>query len=535
MITFTPMQIPFSNPDLNAPGRGAEQWNDQQVIDIYNGAKSQDRYARFSWVQLEGATQGSYDFTIFDQNVSAAIADGQKFSFGIMTVNPDTTTLYYPKYLHNLMQSEPVKDWQKNSVWIPNWNSPSYLSHYEALCKAINDHITAKGWQKIINYIDIRGYGSWGEWHSGSLVSDVSEYPTGTFPTLASLKRIVDAHVNGFPNFPLVAMIAAFDCNRLGVIMNPPEIAHYVLTRSNAWGPLGWRRDQWGATDSYLSDYLENNNVVVNGVVLKDLIMNKWKTSPIVGEPPSWNDNNYSVLENQVRLYHATSFGNANYGVAITPTISNNVKAASKATGYRLSITGGTADLLPTGLSISLNWQNSGITPTYENWNVIFELKSGSTSVWKGQSSFLPKLFLPGAKIVGEFIAAPIPAGTYTLSVKIVDPNGYRKPLPLAITGQQADGSYILATLTLSGTVTTTTTQVPTTTTTTTQAPFTTTTTTTTKPPVTTTTTTTNIPITTSTTTTKPVRKVASVLTDINNNKTTVTVTFTDGTSQVTE
>ena len=40
-------------------------------------------------------------------------------------------------------------------------------------------------------------------------------------------------------------------------MMNPAGLTYYALTTKNAWGPLGWRRDQWGATDSYLDKILK--------------------------------------------------------------------------------------------------------------------------------------------------------------------------------------------------------------------------------------------------------------------------------------
>ena len=56
-----------------------------------------------------------------------------------------------------------------------------------------------------------------------------------------------------------------------------------ILTTRNNWGPIGWRRDQWGATDSYLKDYLENNNRSFGGITFKTLIMERWKTAPVTG------------------------------------------------------------------------------------------------------------------------------------------------------------------------------------------------------------------------------------------------------------
>jgi len=467
-LSFT--SIPISDPDLNAPGRGVEQWHDQNIVNVpVEGVNTQrlDVYHRFVWTKIEGPTMGSYNWRFFDSLVNDAIARKQKMSFGIMPLYPGGTMesglvsfdgglASYPLYLHNLMQSESVKDWKTGTVWTPNYNSNNYQNRLLALHQAIDAHIKSTSfngvaYRNVISCIDIRGYGAWGEWHSGYTPNNViSDYPPGTFPTIATLKKIVDAHTQGFPDIPLVAMIAAFDANLLQNTMNPPEIAYYVLTQRNNWGLIGWRRDQWGATDSYISSYLENNTRSFNGLVFKDAIMERWKTAPITGEPPGWTPSKFSDLERQVRLYHATSFGNGNYGGAPTSTVKNNVRASSKACGYRLIIESGSLTTACNNISITLNWKNIGQAPTYENWNVLFELKnSNNVVVWTGSSQFNPRLFLPAssaAPITDNFtLPAGLPATIYNLNVVIKDPNGYRDPLPLAITGRNADGSYTIA------------------------------------------------------------------------------------------
>ena len=462
---FNFSEIPFGNTDLVNPGRGAEQWHGAVEVDVpQEGVKTTpyDVYHRFVWTRLEGATQGSYNWTYFDNLVNAAIAKKQKMSFGIMTSYPEGTSseglayfdggyAAYPQYLHNMMQSESVKDWRKGSTWTPNYNSSSYHARLLALHKALDAHIKSKGWQKVIQFVDIRGYGSWGEWNSSSLVNHTNEYPSGTFPTAASLKKIVDAHTQGFPDFPLVAMIAAFDANLLGIVNNPPEIAHYILTTKNNWGPIGWRRDQWGATDQYLKDYLENNNRSYNGVVLKNLIMERWKTSPITGEPAPFS-NDMADLERQIRLYHATSFGNGNYGATPNSTVRERVRAASKASGYRYKITTGEAPMTikrGTAFNIRANWQNVGLAPTYENWDVVYELQNSSNkAVWTGKSTKVLKRFLPASTATQTIdkliVPATVAAGTYKLVLRVKDPTDYRPNMQLAITGKNADGSYTL-------------------------------------------------------------------------------------------
>ena len=466
--------IPVSDPDLVAPGRGAEQWHDRTDVNVpIQGTNTtpMDVYYRFVATRISTNTKGVYNFSYLDNLFNDAINNRQKISFGIMTCYPDGGTdaglvafdggtACYPQWLHTEMQAESVKDWRTGSTWTPNYNSQRYLTWLLELNQAINAHIEATSYngvryKDIVNCVDIRGYGAWGEWHSGYTPNNqVSDYPSGTFPTVATLKAIVDAHVNGFPNFQLVNMIAAFDANYLGNTRNPPEIAYYILThKGNNKGPIGWRRDQWGALDSYLKAYLEDNTRSFNGVVFNTLIMERWKTAPITGEPPAWIPDDYSDLERQIRLYHATSFGNGNYGTnSPNTTIQNRVRASSKAAGYRLVLEGGSmATSITTGtpFALTLNWKNIGLSPTYENWDIVFELKnSGGTTVWSGKSAFQLRLFLPQSAATARTdnftVPTSVAAGTYSLIMYVRDPNNYRQPLPLAITGRRSDGGYVI-------------------------------------------------------------------------------------------
>lgn len=455
-LSFT--QIPFSDPDLNRPGAGAEQWHDRNDVNL--GYTPLDVYWRFVATRIATPTRGVYNWSFFDNIFEQAKAKGQKVSFGIMTVYPDGDPgvglisipgggyASYPLWLHNSMMSKPVKAWRTGNTWTPNYNDTTYTNWLLELHKDINDHIYAKGYDKMINAIDIRGYGAWGEWHSGYTPNNVvSDYPAGTFPTVASLKRIVDSHLQGFPNFQLQCMIAGFDANWLNNTKNPPEIAYYLLTARNTKGLIGWRRDQWGALDGYLKDYLENNNRSFNGLVFKDSIMVRYKSAPITGEPPAWNPNEYGDLERQIRLYGATSFGNGNYGGLQGQSVSR-VRAASKAAGYRISPTGGFVQVENGKLRIDLSWQNTGICPTYENWNVVFELTDNTGVVRKSFiSKFNPRLFMSVSSVSETFSTTGL-TGNFNLNLKVVDPSGYRAPMPLFITGRNA-GGYTLINLIL--------------------------------------------------------------------------------------
>ena len=448
-LSFSFTQIPSTDNDLVAPGRGAENWNgvtwdDSSACKIPAGnSQALDSYVRFNWNEIETATQGVYTWTRFDSYMNRAIDAGQKFSFGIMTAYPGE--MAYPNYLHNLMQTESTKDWQSSGTWVPNWNSPNYIGRYSALLQAIANHLDTTSrngvlYKNAVGYIDIRGYGNYGEWHLSPFL--------GTPATSATLRTIIDAHKEAFPNYQLVAMVAGFYSNSAG--NTPTEISYYLLTTSNNRGQIGWRRDQWG--DSGMDNVLQNNPGSYSGVALKSLIMDKWKYAPVLGE--TQNTGEFSDLDREIKLYHAASFGNGNYP-SCTSAVRTAVTASSKDSGYRIILEGGgiTSPLVHgSAFQISLNWKNIGIAPTYEDWNVVFELRnSNGAAVWTGTSSFNPRLFLPGATTVADNFALPssVTAGSYKMYLIIKDPNGYRKPLPLAITGRNTDGSYLLGSITI--------------------------------------------------------------------------------------
>jgi hypothetical protein len=90
-----------------------------------------------------------------------------------------------------------------------------------------------------------------------------------------------------------------------------------------------------------------------------------------------------------------------------------------------------------------------GAAPVYENWKVIYELRNAAGAViWSGTSASDPRNFLPNEKvksIIDHFELPPtVPKGSCSLYLIVRDPQGYRQPLPLAISGRNADGTYLV-------------------------------------------------------------------------------------------
>lgn len=475
-LVFTPetgyIELPFAR---------VEQWFDQNYAAIPTTAAPAQRldvYWRFLWTQIEGPTAGSYSWVKLDQVFNAAIQKRQRVGIGIFLHCPggcdpfngpvfyDGFSSGYPLYLHQLMQAESVKDaaigtTAGNRAWVPNWNSTNFLNRLQALAFAIRDHINATSfngvpYKSVLNYVDVRVMGSYGEWHHAGIVDNMNQYPAGMRPVVSTYKRIIDIHISAFPNNPLVMLLGALDAERLNNTLTPVEVTNYALTVANNWGPLGIRADQqgslqWNDPDNYVNQYMQNNTKNwQGGPLFNTYTMNRWKTSPLVGEPENNSDNpNLQTLVAQAQLYRRNSVGNGNF--TRSTGADQNMRNAANVMGYRLAPAGGKIVYSGSAVVITINWQNTGMTPIYETWETVLQIVNSTGQVVQTKiSTFKPRLFQPasGGTTITDSLPG-LPVGSYTAVLTVRDPTGYRTPLPLFIKGRNPNGSYTLGSFTI--------------------------------------------------------------------------------------
>lgn len=441
---------------------GFENWNGQNFASFPGGWK--DYYFRFAITDVIKGANATVDWTRLDNEFKKAINQGAGMSIGFMptcdsdgflaTENYGGASSRYPLAWHNQMQSESVRDFIAGGNWIPNWNSTSFLNNWAAFLKKVNEHIETTSYngvkyKDIMNYVEIRGYGQWGEFHWGGLFDNVSQLPAGTRPSVASYKRIIDMHCDAFPNYPLVIIFAAYDANWLPHTMTPPEVTLYALTKTNGWGLIGWRRDQWAngsvTGDNYVHDYLERNSRSFGSSgPFSQIIMERWKYAPVVGEPYGPGAN-LSDLKRQLQFYHATSVGNGNY--PNTSSAQSLFKDAVEMAGAKLSLNKGQLKVSTEfDFDITMTAENFGNSCVYNNrLNLVYELKNSSGQVmWTSNSNWKPLLKVPGTYAISDhYKVTTVPAGTYSLTAVIKD--NYRA-LPLFNNNQNGDGTIVLAT-----------------------------------------------------------------------------------------
>lgn len=484
-LTFTPLTGVYSRPFA-----GPERWQGVTNDTVSGVGNPTGFYRRMSYADILTADSNVKNWTKIRTAALQAANLNQTLSLCFMTVTPfaegsgfNATFNYngayssYPIYVHQRMQAESPTDWIGSAGhWIPNYNSP----YYHFWLRKENTHIhnfidTATVFptsgphagqtiqlKNMIGVLGIRGIGSYGEGHhyNSAPGNNIQNFPAGTFPTVASFKAIIDAHVDVWQNYHLVGMIALFDNQRLMNTWVPAEVGVYLLQQTTSKGPIGWRRDQWGANDSYLDFYLKDNPGQFGGYHMDTAIMNRYKYAPITGEPPGGPDFNFGginlgAMAIQVRTYHPTWIGNGNYGggFSVGGAWQDTMRLAFSLMGPHLRLKTN-SNIVVTGgnMTVNMRWQNHGLTPAYDHWTVQYFLKNGAgTTVWTGNSTFDPYLFLPeyGEQTKTDNFSPGVVAGNYSLHMKIVDPLNYRQPYPLQITGRQSDGSYFLSNIVL--------------------------------------------------------------------------------------
>lgn len=497
-FSLTPISL---TTDFRRPGCGGTLWNEQDApfgtMHIpTSGAPvaPMDAYHRFAMTEFFGnasASDSTIIFTRFDNFMNMAIDNRQGVRFRVMGLcnncgrpqsgdnfngqvqygagRPSDEWNVIPWFLHNLQQAEPNaanRDWFSTrgdqKQWIANTNSPQFQRWVRKLSQAIANHInsTSHGgvsYADALRIYDIGYYGCYSEQHSNCICDQINDgtIPVGARHTDAGLMEIIDAQTDYFGgnpsrNWKIVIPFNAFDAMWLSHTFNTVAYGNFLLNHPDS---IGWIDDHIGADESYDHDYLELNNRINNAK-----LMNRWRHSPIGGEPVEWGSpSGRAGVPDYVQRYHMSWFGNGNLNGVFTnsnTTEANNFRLASRIAGYRLRPTGGSANV-GASLAITLNWLNEGNAPCYENWTVQYLIKNGAgTTVSTLTSNFTIRYFPPSSAATPHtqaFGIPAVPAGTYGLYVKVIDPTGYRDEMPLAITPQQGDGSYFLGNISLSG------------------------------------------------------------------------------------
>ncbi|MCX7044634.1 MAG: DUF4832 domain-containing protein [Candidatus Sumerlaeota bacterium] len=442
---FKETDAAFSNPgqgwmtQQRAPGKSAPRFP-------YSNA-----YIRFNWMDAEPA-EGQYNWKVLDDAIAAWKPQGATISFRVMTCSAHSSGYYCsPKWLFDAgcksydyepKSDDPTAGGKRIKRVEPEYSDPIYLAKHGAFIAALGKRYDG---HPGIEFLDIGSYGVLGEWHTPHAAS------------LAVRRQIVDMYLRAFKKTPLVMM------------SDDAETLPYALQNG-----AGMRRDGVG------SPWHEQNWIGSKKYAAVPAMAEAWKKSPIVFE---WFGN-YDYLQQRKWSFDAAvnfmlnnhvTFINDNIG-NVPPEAMPRLMELARRAGYRFvlrEISYPASAKAGSNLDVKMKWANVGVGKLYRPYQLRLELLDASSGAGLGARSnaasgavsgaasgavsgadkktavsFIakaePREWLTGDHEITEHVAIgkDIKPGDYTLAISLVDPDGARPAIKLAIDAPARNGRY---------------------------------------------------------------------------------------------
>jgi hypothetical protein len=477
--------IPFSATEIINPGRGMYNW--LGVLDYPIGPYSSwpgqmDYYLRCDWSAIQTGPH-TYNWAYLDDRIAAAAANRQRFGLRVMPFNP-WTTQSMPSFLWNTSACTAYS--YRGSTWYePNYNdTENYLPYATQFIAALGARYDL---DERLAWFEFSLYGDWGEGDIYQSVVDLGVYAPDEADsisvlgywaegyqsiTLASVTQLVNAHLAAFPNTQLLSTNDSANY----------AICKQLLTASTI-KPVGLRQDGLTETPSFYGTTaplwaLDPKSYYVRiGDPFLATVMNRWQIAPIATEQGGYSD--YDAAVSNVCNYCVSLVASQNPGGT-----TDSFATAIKYSGYRYAVT---AVSIPafvatnSSLPITATWTNFGVAPTYDRWQITYQLRNSSNVVVATADSSLnlKTLFNPSQAntTVGQgnpssinhgpplgastndtasISTAGLAAGTYTVAVVVTwaehkagaTHTWNYGPMNLALQdGQNSDGSYPIGTV----------------------------------------------------------------------------------------
>ncbi|MCS6823849.1 MAG: DUF4832 domain-containing protein [Cytophagaceae bacterium] len=391
------------------PFSGLSSWYERSHA-IANGyyPTTYDECVRYMWYALE-PSKDVFNFSVIENDIHQAVTSGRKLGFRIMCINKYETPMGVPSYF----LSEGLGDFQ-DGVFVPYWDNDAFLVRVEKLMQKLGEIYNG---DPRISYVDIGIYGNWGEWHMSGISG-------GRTASLASRKRIADAIIN---NFSKTRLLALPDMDYVDKINGSNSAWNYIMGKSNK---IGVRLDNLGHP---WFDMLQSPTFKY----INTTMINRWKTAPIVCEfiGGGCGSTDMNLAKTQVINKHVAMVCDNTSGIECNYSSITSVMSSA---GYRFSLDSiiYPSHVLPnSNFTFSTTWTNSGVTPAYEKWSVVVELRKNGATHWVDTLSLDLMSFLPQNKknqVDTFFIPDSISMGKYEVYLGIVEESGIRPAMKLA-------------------------------------------------------------------------------------------------------
>lgn len=394
--------------DLPNPLRGQYRWLGAEPTPAT--VTSNDVYYRDQvyWGRIEPADD-AWDFSLIEAGLAQAASRGGKFGFRVMAYCPGC----WMESRTDLPPVTPPFVPRQPDGHVPDWSSAAFIGQWQELMAELGRRY---GDDPRLGYVDVGGYGSYGEWHvdTGRPISD------------AGGLAIVKAVTTAFP--------------AKHVLLNTMTPVPFTLKALRANRNLGLRTDSLGCPDMY--------STVPADARLQDV----WRTRPFFSE---WCTRADPVLgAEQARRFHVSTLSSGNMPWQVESLTARQRAAYARAlatAGYRIrlrSVTLPDAFAAGSRITVRTSWVNQGTAPTYDAWRVDLTFVRAATGRTVTRSLGQPLGGLVGSdRSTARVRTSGLARGRYDVLLSVVDPAGYSAPMHLANAGRSPTGAYRVGTV----------------------------------------------------------------------------------------
>jgi hypothetical protein len=467
---------------------------------------SYDASLRVSWRQLQptdphtlpadAPDDRKFDFSAVDDALTKLASRNMRLTLRVYAYNsccndsyPDNTNIAIPDWMRSAATSYPGPPNSRAvgvTQVVPNWNNPAYLDAFGQLLAALGRRYDG---DERLSVFEFSGYGDFGGNDIGYL-RDVLGAP-GPSPddsvamlgyysqfrdqsiTVASIRQLVAANVNAFPQTQLV------------VTPQNPEIVRELLAddvTKKLSAPVGIRSDCLGVqaplpawAESSDSHYVRSDDTVVNAIkqrLTSALVISEWCQLPNGTDPRSYYEKGlHDVIRYHVSMTSSAKFPDRDSASAMDPTLYLLWAQANAFAGYRYSVEArpGSQSIQGKVATISVVWTNYGSAAAIERWTPGYKLVDFSgtmvrslpatvnlkTLVYDDSSQSREEAVPASATESVHVDLAGLAPGHYTLRAS-VDWQQHKPdashvvnyaPMALARDGRDGSGMYPIATL----------------------------------------------------------------------------------------
>ena len=153
----------YTAKEAEEPG---EQFAEEIALEKKANELSRTSYTRFRWADIE-PEKGKYDWSIIDDFIEKSEKDGMQTAFGVMGLDTSKGLQTTPMWVVEEAAAAGERNWTHTSQGkvvhcTQQGLGSKYLENYEVFLKAMAERYDG---DPRIEYIDVRSYGNYGEFH----------------------------------------------------------------------------------------------------------------------------------------------------------------------------------------------------------------------------------------------------------------------------------------------------------------------------------------------------------------------------------